>query len=392
MTNLERIPHRVRRLYVVLVVVAVIVASLGTIIVGYNQLFAKSQKFSMRNLTYDLGTTFNPGSIQSFGLNNSSVFISGVAYYDKPADTNLPSLALSDSLNNSTRATPMISLANHYFHNGTVFGTAWNGSSWMLTGEALNGNVDGGSAIAIRGSTVTNLTSLIEPYFKHGGAWIDAWNGSGWLIGGNNDKQASLIGLDHGMLTNYTPDLGNAAADSWIQLLVWNGSSWLVGGHQVFGFLKGDGFSNLLSKTEFSQSGVYAALYQENEWIIGGGAPAGMQIISSSGAISTVNLPYYFTNWINGITALGPYLIIGGETSLGDHRIGPTLYAVSLSGQTPSFDNLTSMLPDSFDYGLVQFLSYIQFRGQSGVLIAGQGFYNETSGYSTGALAFLTFH
>lgn len=378
-----------RRMYVILVVIVVIATSLGTIFAEYNQLFVKSQKFSMTNLTYDLGNIFDPGSIQSFGLNNSSIFISGVSYYNKPADTNLPSLALSESLNNSTAATSMISIANRYFHNGTVFGTAWNGSAWMLTGEAANGNIDGGSAIIIRGSSVTNLTPVIEPYFNEGGAWIDAWNGSGWLIGGNIDKQAALIGLYHGTLINYSKDLGNLASNSWIQLLVWNGSSWLVSGHGVFGFLKGNRFSNLLNKTEFSKSGVYAALYQNNEWIIGGGAPAGMQIISSNGTISSVKLPGYFTNWINGITTLGQYTVIGGETSLGDNTIGPTLYAVSLSEQHPTFINLTSLLPGSFDYGLLQFLSFIQFKGQSGVLIAGQGFYNETSGYSTGALAFL---
>jgi hypothetical protein len=349
-----------------------------------------SSDFSFMNLTSELGNTFSSGSIQSFSINESAILLAGVGYYNRSTGYNLPSLMKLNSTNPSAIGEPMMSVAEKYFHNGTIFGSAWNGSAWMLTGESYNGVIDGGGAIIISGDVITNLTPQIEPYFNLGGAWFDAWNGTGWLIGGNNDKQAALVGLYHDKVINYTPLLGKLPMRSWIQLIVWNGTSWLIGGYQIFGFLTSGKYIDMLQKTEFLNSGVLAASFVNHRWYIGGGPPAGIQVLYPNGTTNTIQMPSYFNKWVNGITCYKGYFLVGGEAAPNSFEICPALYAINISAKEEMFCNLTSLLPSSFKHGQIQFIAYIQFKGVSGVMIAGQGSYNTSTGYSKGALSLMS--
>lgn len=378
------------RIVVLIVIVAIVIAA------GYGIYYHvittppnASVNYSVVNLTGDLGNSFDPGSIQAFGSNSSSILLAGVGYSDKTTQTSNASLMQLGSLQPGNPGMELSTITNEYFHNGTVFGTAWNGTAWLLTGEAAWSGMSQAGIIALNGSAVVNLTSTMGHYFRDGGAWIDAWNGSGWLIGGNSDTAAVLVGYYHGEIINYTSALGPLPVHSWIQLLDFNGSSWLVGGHGVFGFLSSGHFTNMLNRTAFASSGVYAAQFTGNRWIIGGGPPAGIQIIIGSSIESAVLTPSFFNSWVNGICVYDNGYFIGGK-GMHSNRFFPALYEMTISSSGTSFQNLSSLLPSSFEGGQVQFMSTISFQNNTGILIAGQGDYNATTAFSMGALAFLT--
>lgn len=383
-----------KKLAVTLIVIAMISAGIGTYsVIAAHRNVGNSTYFpayTVVNLTSELGQYYQPGAIQAFGTNSTSILVSGISHYNKPTDTSKPALVQLTSLENSSLGVSLSNITGKYFHDGSVFGTAWNGTSWLLTGEINSGPSGTGAVISVRGNNITNLTPVLGKYFRHGGAWFDAWNGSSWLIGGNCDKEASLVSYSHGEVKNYSSLLGNSGGNPWIQLIEWNGTSWLIGGFGVFGFLKNGVYSNMLGMTEFATSGVFTAYYDGTGWMIGGGKPAGLQIVHNNGSIETLALPSYFNNWVNAICKLGSYYIIGGEAGIGPNRIAPALFAVNLTGKDPAFQNITSLLPGSFDYGLVQFMGDVQFEGANGILIAGQGNYDEVTGHSTGALALLS--
>lgn len=348
-----------------------------------------SPAFKMSSLDSELGSAFSSGSIQAFGQNNTTVLVSGTSSYYKPADFSTPALESLNGIGGNFTAHNMSNLADYYFHDGSVFGTAWNGSSWVLTGEITWGNVDEGAALAVNGNVDQNLTPTLGKYFQNGGVWFDSWNGSGWLFGGNEDKHASLVGLYHGEVINYTGMLGHKIPDSWIQLIVWNGTSWLIGGHFVFGFLTGGRYHSMLSQTKFNGSGVYSATYGKGVWIIGGGPPAGIEIVHGSNVTENITLPGYFSKWINGLAPFGKGFVAGGEaTSLNGH-MEPALYYFTFTDGSSRFTNLSAYLPSSFKDGQVQFLAPVSLNNISGILIAGQGSYNETNGNSHGAMALL---
>ena len=348
----------------------------------------KAVGFTVANLTGDLGNTFSKGSIQAFGQNSTTILVSGTEYYYKPTDFSFPALIALDSLTSVAPGKNLTPVADQYFHEGSVFGTAWNGSSWILTGEAAWGNVDEGAAVQVHGSSYTNLTPTLGKYFQDGGIWFDAWNGTGWIFGGNNDHAASLVALYNGSVINYTGLLGPTLQNSWIQLIEWNGTSWLVGGHGIFGFITHGRYSDMLGKSEFKSSGVYSALFSGGEWVVGGGPPAGLEVVKGSQVISNISLPSYFNRWVNAVAPFDGGFIAGGEASGNQGEMMPALYYF-VEGSSWDFVNLTVLLPGSFNGGQVQFLSNAHMGNITGILIAGQGNYNEKTGSSSGALALL---
>ena len=333
---------------------------------------------SMDNLTSLLDGYYDPGAIQTFGANNSSILISGTGLYNKATDFSLPVLEQINSL--STIGVNESAIANRYFWQGGVFDTVWNGSSWLISGQITSGNNVSGALIALKAGVVQNFTSEISKYFRDGGAWFDNWNGTGWLVGGNCDNKASLIAFYHGKFFNYTPLLGNVSNGSWIQLLVWNGSSWEISGHGVFGFLKGNRFTNLLDDTIFKNSGVFAADFQAGSWFIGGGPPAGVQKITGSSITATLIPGGDFSRYVNAVVPYAGGFLIGGEGMLKPSNIAPELLYVHSDLSTGSVQNESGFLPLSFQDGQIQYMANVNFRSQIGVLIAGEGSYNETSG------------
>ena len=379
--------QRNRLVVISLIIVLIVSAGFGVFYEIRNNSSGTYSSYSIVNLTGDIGQSYDPGSIQAFGLNNTSILISGVGYSNKSTGFSDASLMQLDTLQPGRIGTELSAVTKEYFNNGTLSGTAWNGTSWLLTGEAAWDGESQGGVIAMNGSTIDNLTSSIGRYFIDGGAWIDAWNGSGWLIGGNSSSTAVLIGYYHGTIINYTPELGPQPNHSWIQFLANNTTSWLVGGHGIFGFLTAGRYTNMLNKTAFLSSGVYAAQFTGGRWIIGGGPPALVQIISGNNVESAIFPPAFFNGRVNAICIYNNNYFVGGETKHSG-SIFPALYGVTFS-PSASFENLSSNLPSSFKGGQVRFMSTVTFGNYSGILIAGQGNYNPVTGFSTGALAFL---
>lgn len=379
------------------VAVLVIAIVAGAIVSGsvYFAFFHSTQStslnaFHVTDLSPDLGTQFTPGSIQAFGANSTSLLISGMGIYNKSTDFSLPNLMEMNSLSPNVQGKNMDYVADQYFKNGNVFGTGWNGSSWLLTGQISWGNVTEGAVISMTGTKMTNLTSIFSRYFQNGGIWFDGWNGTGWLLGGNNDRKASLVSYQNGIVVNETSLLGNQSFNAWIQWLDWNESAWLVGGHGVFGFLKGNSYTSMLEVSAFNSSGVYASYFNDGRWIVGGGPPVAIQVVVGNRITDTIHMPSFFNAWINGITFYEGQYLVGGKGLNKNGSMHPALYSVVLNSSSPSIRNLTSFLPSSFDLGQIQFISFLTFAGNSGVLIAGQGHYDPHSGFSKGALAFLT--
>ena len=60
---------------------------------------------------------------------------------------------------------------NEYFWEGGIYGAVWNGTSWLIVGQAGWGGGNYGSAVALHGDTITNLTSRILPEFAGGGVF-----------------------------------------------------------------------------------------------------------------------------------------------------------------------------------------------------------------------------
>ncbi len=374
----------------IVIVVAIVLAGLVYLDYLHSDLAPSGSAFSVVNLTQDLGNQFTPGSIQAFGVNSSSLLISGVGLYNKTTDYSLPNLMKMTSLSPSVQGTNMDLVANQYFRDGNVFGTGWNGSSWLLTGQISWGNITEGAVVSISGSLVTNLTSILSRYFVNGGIWFDGWNGSAWLLGGNSDKKASLVSYHNGKVTDETGLLGSQVPNAWIQWLEWNGSSWLVGGHGVFGFLNGNYYINMLGESPFNSSGVLSSDFHNREWVIGGGPPATIIVLSGTHITGTIHMPRYFDEWVNSIVYYRGVYLIGGKGLNPNGSFHPALYFLDLNVVPESVENLTHLLPSSFDFGQVQFMSYVTLDGESGVLIAGQGYIDPNSGYSRGALAILS--
>ncbi|MEM0158710.1 MAG: hypothetical protein QW812_04280 [Thermoplasmataceae archaeon] len=369
---------------------AVIVAVLVIALVAYEvfdrlEAGAKIPEFRYISLQEELGTQFDPGSIQAFGYNNTSLLISGLGPYNKSTDSSLPNLEEIDSLNIQPGKN-MDSAISEYFGLGSVFGTNWNGSAWLLTGQLSYGDVNVGSVVSYEGNRFTNLTPRFSTYFQRGGAWIDGWNGSAWIVAGNSDNRASLVEYSHGSVVNLTGLLGNTPVGSWIQFVLWNGSAWFLGGHLIFGFLNGDRYTNLLSLSPFADSGALSGLYVDGEWIIGGGPPAGAVIVKGQSITEAFHPPAYLNMWINGIADFNGYIFLGGKGMTDTGLIHPALYIYRSLSSFNNPVNQSAEIPASFNGGQIQFMETIDFHGVQSLFIAGQGNYNEETGYSTGAL------
>jgi len=307
-----------------------------------------------------------------------------MGYYNKSSDYSLPNLAQLDSLSGAGKN--LDSFISAFFGTGAVFGTTWNGSSWLITGQLSYGSQNVGAVISLSGGKFLNLTSKFYGYFKDGGAWIDGWNGTAWLVAGNNDNRASLVEYLNGSVTNLTPFLGYLPHGSWIQFLLWNGSAWFIGGHEIFGFLEGDHFVNELNASPFAKSGALSATFTRGEWIIGGGPPAKLLIVKGTSIVENLTPQSYLNDWVNGLVYYDGYLLAGGKGVDSSGLIHPALVAYSLrDGNFRSF-NLSGDLATSFDGGQIQFMANVSFDGKNFVLVAGQGDYNPISGYSIGAL------
>lgn len=382
----DRLDARVR--VAVLAVVAIsLIAAVATEL-GESPTAATStpgQVLGVANWTAALGATFTPGAPQAFGSNASTIFIGGVGPWDKPTGDEFPAFATWQGGSNAQNSTAAIL---PFFPDGAVFGNAWNGSSWLFTGESTWGDDGGGALVALSDGRWTNLTALVRPYSEGEGIWADAWNGSAWLVAGNNTTGATLLSYAAGRVTDLTGLLPHNLPGDWIQLIGWNGTGWLIGGYGVFGTLFHGHYTDLSIASDWVTRGVYAADWNGSNWLVGGGSPAATVVVQGTRPSAGVELPIGFDRWVNSIVWTGSgWLISGKGTAPGGDAQGELAY---WGGLGSTLVDLTAELPSAFMGGQIQFATWAPALGSHVILLMGQGDLNEVTGYSAGAAATVT--
>ncbi|HEV2450134.1 MAG TPA: hypothetical protein VGU43_07000, partial [Thermoplasmata archaeon] len=339
--------------------------------------------FTVQNATYLLGPTFTHGAPQAFGFNATDALVTGVV--GNPGPLTVPYALLgafglgaagSAAVNRSSEVATL-------FHGGDTLGVAWNGSSWLLTGEAAWGTDAGGAAAALTGGRWTNLTPLLGPYFgsRNGGTWFDAWNGSSWLLGGSDQDGAALVALRGNSVTNLTALLPNNGPALWIQFLAWNGSAWLIGGQGIFGALRGTQYTNLLLGSPALGSGMFAAGWSGQRWLVGGGSPGWLEYLDGTTLTPAPTLPSSVSKWVSTIVWDGRGWFIGGAGSTPtSFRTAQLLY---LDPSSDRLVNLSAQLPSAFEGGQIQFAGPSPLTGLPAVLLLGQGGVGATTPYGS---------
>ncbi len=339
------------------------------------------------NTTGSLNGTFRPGAIQGFGANATAILYAGINRWDKPQDLSLPEIAVQ------TGTEPLVNLTNStadLFHLGGVFGTVWNGSAWLVSGEATWGPESGGALVSYEAGTWTNLTPSVLPFFRGGGVWAVGWNGTSWLLAGNSTDGAALVALRGDSATNLTGLLPHNGPRDWIQLLAWNGTAWIVGGRGVFGVLSSSGYSDLLPGSPFSGGGVFGADWNGSAWVVGGGPPAAVAVLVGTNLRVLTVLPAAFNVWVNAVVATPLGWLLAGKGSSAPLTSSPQLALWNGELRGCVVIDLSSRLPSSFRGGQVQYAAAAPPLGVDSILLVGQGDLNEVTGYSVGAAALLS--
>lgn len=349
-------------------------------------------QFAVTNATGSLNGLFDPGSIQAAGENGTSVLLTGVSVYNKSTDYNLPLLAGSPLAGPSLDFSNATTSLAPFLREGSLFGAAWNGSAWILTGQSDWGGISHGVLISVEGGVPSNVTGLVGNYFTGGGIWADAWNGSAWLVAGNSSHGAALVSITGDHARDLTAILPNNLPGYWIQLLAWNGTGWMIGGRGVCGLLEAGHYTDILDGSAFSSSGVFAASWNGTAWMIGGGPPASVELYYGGSLHLLQVLPPQFNSWTNGILALQDGWLIGGKGTDTSGHFRPELVYVPYNEQQggSAASDISSELPASFENGQIQFMTSISLAGNTAILIVGQGHYNNVTGYGRGAVAILT--
>ncbi|MGI0156078.1 MAG: hypothetical protein ACREDE_08125, partial [Thermoplasmata archaeon] len=227
---------------------------------------------SVRDETPALDGVFDPGIILAAASNGSATLLGGIGVYTKlPRDFSLPVLAELLPSVGGAHAVNLTAAVNQYFYAGGIYAIGWNGTAWLIAGQATWNGTNYGTAVAMTGSGFRNLTPAFEPFFVGGGIFAVGWNGTSWLLGGNSTSGVALVALRGTSATGLSSRLPSTAPDRWLQLLQWNGAEWLVGGEGVFGTLDGTDFTNLLGATPFAGTGAWAGAGDGTGWIAGGG-------------------------------------------------------------------------------------------------------------------------
>jgi hypothetical protein len=348
-----------------------------------------SARFQLHDVTSLMGETFADGAPQAFGWNGTAALVTGVVGSPGPDTVPFPLLA---QLGDSTGKVPPINRSGEVatlFAGGDTLGLAWNGSAWLITGEAAWGDLASGAAAAYGEGVWTNLTPAVGPFFSGaGGVWFDAWNGSAWLLGGQSGTDAALVAIQGSQVTDLTALLPNNGPDRWIQFIAWNGTDWLIGGRGVFGLLHGNRYTDLLPGSDFTHGGMFAADWNGSTWLVGGGTPGRIEFLRGGQLTRGPVLSDALTWWVSAIVWDHAGWYLGGEGS------GPNWTYTSvleyLDATTGAMVDLTPRLPSAFLGGQIQFAALAAPFGPTAVLMVGQGGLSQDSkayGPSHGAAA-----
>ncbi len=345
--------------------------------------------FIVRDATQYLGPVFHPGIMLGAASNGSAILAGGVGVYVRSPEFTLPVLAAITNGSGGVGVTNLTPKVNTEFFDGGVYGLGWNGSSWLVVGQASWGGVNFGSVVAIRNGIVSNLTSRIRPYFEGGGIFALGLNGTSWLLGGNSSAGPALVAFDGSRSVDLASHLVSYDPLGWIQLLAWNGAEWLVGGEGVLGTLAGPTFTNLWLQSPYQGAGVYSAAWTGTAWLIGGGAGL-LEFLQGSKLSPGPKLPSTFDQAVLLITpTLGGWLI-GGKGSGPQGGIAPELAFWPGPGASAPVTNLSRELPTTFASGEIQGGCHAPIFGSTSILLVGEGSYDSGTGYGLGSMAVLS--
>lgn len=345
---------------------------------------------SITDYTSAMHPVFEPGIILALGSNDSDAYLGGIGVYIRSTDYSLPVLASVVSSGGALKIANSTDPVNQYFWAGGVYGVEWNGSGWLVAGQASYARGNFGAMVEVQGSHITNLTRFIAPYFGGGGVYAIGWNGSAWLIGGNASWGIVLVAFSHGVVTNLTSRLPIHTTVGWLQLIRWNGDAWLVGGQGVLCLMRGSTVTDLFPRSPFAGSGVYTADWNGSAWLIGGGAGK-LVIVQGNNVLPGPAMPPRFDQSVLMVLWAPGLWLIGGKGTAAHGSFAPAL-ASWTGASAGGLTDLTAMVPPSFVGGEIQGGGWGPAAWGSVVLLGGEGAYNTHTGYGSGAVAVMTLH
>lgn len=349
---------------------------------------------AFQDLTPSLGTLFHPGVILGTASNGTRSLLAGIGVYNKVTTFDLPVVAASVGPGPIGSAWENLTPAlNDAFWEGGVYSAAWNGSSWLLGGQAAWGGNDRGAAELLSDGRLTNLTPEIGPIFAGGGIFAVGWNGTAWLLGGNSSSTIALAALEGGRLTNLTSELPGHLASGWVQMTQWNGAEWMITGTGVVATLTGAVFHDLDPSSPFLGNGAYAAAWNGSAWLVGGGDGARLVVVQHDRVAPGPAMPTGFDQVVLFVAPLDGGWAIGGKGTTPAGVVAPEFVTWNGTANGGVTDD-SSLVPSSFgNSGEIQAgapLAAPVSVGSSEFLLVGDGNYNFSTGYGTGAVALVT--
>lgn len=350
--------------------------------------------FDVEDATGDLGPVFHPGIVLGAASNASTTLLGGIGVYVRSPEFSLPVLAsfANGSFAHDTRDATVTNLTDEVandFYEGGVYGIGWNGSAWLVAGQASWGGGNFGALVRLDGSRAINLTAELDGDFVGGGIFAMGWNGTAWLLGGNSSQGPVLVSFAGGKTTDLSSHLVTYDRLGWIQLLAWNGTAWLVGGEGVLGTWTGARYSNLWPSSPYGGEGVYSAGWNGTAWLLGGGA--GRVEFLRGGTLSPgPTLPSDFDQSVLLIDPIGEGWLVGGKGTSPGGGIAPEL--AWYAGGSSAVRDLSGLLPSSFSGGEIQGGGPSPVLGPTSIVLVGEGGYQRTTGYGLGAMALLSWN
>lgn len=341
------------------------------------------------DLSSSLAGVFHPGVILGAGSNQTDTLLAGIGVYARSPEYSLPVLADLRAGPNGPSVSNLTPAAEPYFFEGGTYALGWNGSDWLVGGQATWGGVNAGTLVSLRGETFTNLTPLIGPYFSGGGIYALGWNGTAWLLGGNSSTGIAVVAVHGNQVVNLTGLVPGRDPFGWVQLIAWNGAEWLLGGQEVFGTLAGGTYHDLLPSSPFVGSGVYSGAWNGSAWLAGGGG-GDLAVVRNDATRPAPLLPVRFDQAVLVIASYSAGWLIGGKGSTTAGGFAPAL--VTWDGATGSSGivDLGALIPATFQGGELQGGGWAPAFGPGEFVVVGEGNYNTASGYGVGAMALLT--
>lgn len=376
------------------VVAVVLVATLvypGPTALGAHPAF-RLTGFRISDLSGALGPSFHPGIVLGASSNATTTMLGGIGVYRVSPELTLPALASLSPSAAPLAATNLTPGINDYFWEGGVYGIGWNGSSWLIAGQAGwgGGTSNYGAAVSWSHGAIVNRTSALGNTFVGGGIFAMGWNGTSWLLGGNNTTgHPTIEAFDGSHSVDLTSRLVvHKVGASWLQLIAWNGDEWLIGGEGVLGILTGTTFVDLYPESPFVGSGVWTAGWNGSAWLVGGGA--GHLAVVRGTSISTVpNLSTTFDQAVLFIQEERGGWLVGGKGSGGrDVSLPELLFWPSATPGAPVVDYSVA-IPSAFANGEIQSGAPAPAFGPDCAVVVGEGGYDPHSGRGVGAVALI---